>query len=141
MKMKEYILLLVILLTFGLGACEEKDPVTATDLAGSWFVNEVGGNYDGYYYEVKITVDPENSSRIFVSNFLNTANDPESTVLNYMLVARVEGNRLVVDPQQVDVVEIMNSTGYVNDKNQFRLDYRYALDNNSYLATAYFIRN
>lgn len=139
--MKRYILGLLAILTISFAACEEKDPVTAKDLSGKWFVNEVGGNYDGFYYEVSITADPDNPSRLFISNFLNTANDPESTVLNYMLLVRVEGNRLVVDPQQVDVVEIMNSTGYVNDKNQFRLDYRYSLDNNSYLATAYFIRN
>lgn len=132
-----YILVVISLLFFG---CEPKESVSASDLEGSWVVNEVGGEYDGYAYEVNITADPENSSRILIRNFLNTANDPETTILNYTLVVRVEGNRLVIDPQQVDVIEIMGSSGYVSDANQFRLDYRYSQDNSSFLATAYFIR-
>jgi hypothetical protein len=137
--MNKIALYLFLSATLLLTACDKTD-VAVTDLAGSWIINEVGGNYDGYAYEATVTVDPNNSGRIFVANFLNTASDPETTIRNYMLQVRVEGSRLIVDPQQVDVIEIKNSTGVVSNKDQFRLDYSYTMENNSYMATAYFIR-
>ncbi|MFB6340387.1 hypothetical protein ACE01N_04775 [Saccharicrinis sp. FJH2] len=137
--MNKITLYLLLLTTMLFTACDNTE-ILITDLEGSWIVNEVGGNYDGYAYEVTVTVDPNNSSRILIANFLNTANDPETTIQNYMLQVRVEGNRLIVDPQQVDVIEVKNSSGVVSDKDQFRLDYSYSMDNGSYTATAYFIR-
>ncbi|MFB6317686.1 hypothetical protein [Saccharicrinis sp. FJH54] len=137
--MNKIAIYLLLIMSLVMTSCE-KTVVDITELEGNWIVNEVGGYYDGYAYEVSISVDPNNAGRLLIANFLNTANDPETTIRNYMLQVRTEGSRMIVDPQQVDVIEIKNSNGVVSDKDQFRLDYSYTMDNSSYTATAYFIR-
>ena len=130
-----YILILTVLAAFS--ACEKTEEVSAEALVGTWSVLEENGNL----YEVTISVDPSANGRIRIANFLNLAQDPGTSIQDYMLLVKVEGSRLVVLPQQVDVVEILNSSGVVNSKNQFRLDYNYNVNGSLNSAIAYFTRN
>lgn len=122
------------------GSCEKSIQATPDELVGSWIVNEVNGAYDGLSYESMISVSPQRPGYILVANFLDTANDPETSIENFILSVKVEGNRLIVEPQTVDVVEILSSSGVISNQNQFRIEYNYRLDGGSYRATAYFFR-
>lgn len=135
--MKHKLLYILVLSILVFSACEKTEDVSAKELEGSWAVLEQNGDS----YEVTITVDPNVNGSIRIANFLNLAQDPETRIPNYMLFVKVEGSRLVVVPQQVNVVEILNSSGIVNSKDQFRLDYNYNVNGSLNNAVAYFTRN
>jgi hypothetical protein len=84
---------IAVLLLFLISSCEEarNDPDLAASLEGEWKVDESSSQYksrlQGEVYYVEISLSPEDSTTLYISNFYNV--NPDAQV-----VANLEGTRL-----------------------------------------------
>lgn len=137
MKSKLSIIFSVLLL---LVSCEKAEVQNATQLSGMWEVNEFDGLYDGLLYECGIQPDENRENYFYIRNFLDLISDPRTLDENYRLSVKIEGSRLIILPQSVGDVEILDGSGRVRSKNDFEISYRYLANGVTYNATAIFIR-
>jgi hypothetical protein len=138
MKKHLYISLIAIFL---FAACDKAEVQNAAQLAGKWEVNEFDGFYDGTLYECSIQADENREDYFFVNNFLDLISDPQNTDDNYRLRVKISGTRLIVQPQTVGDIEILDGTGSVKSENNFEIKYRYLTNGGgTFSATAIFIR-
>lgn len=133
-------ILIILTAFFLLAACEPKEEVAIQDLVGEWIVNETGDILETDTYECSVSIDWAGINSLLINNFLNLANDPDSQLRNFALSFKVEGNRIIVNPQQVGSVEIISGNGLVNDENQFKLNYNYRFSGVPYSGEALFFR-
>ena len=137
--MKKHLIFLLTFLLFE--ACDKSVIYNADQLSGKWEVNEFDGFYDGTLYECSIIADEISQDYFFINNFLDLISDPNNTDDNFRLRVKISGSRLVVQPQTVGDIEILDGSGSLKSENNFEIKYRYTTNGGgTFGATAIFIR-
>ena len=91
--------LFFILSTIVFSSCEELIlPSNTSQLQGTWKCEETHEEEGSSTYNVEIDIDESDSSIVYFYNFLNLENSPSVPV---SLKARVSGNRITINSQNI----------------------------------------
>ncbi len=131
--MKSFFKLFLTLLVFALLTGCEKNPVNPEDielLKGRWSVEEESEHFKSqqYTYEVTISISPQDSSRIIISNFYQLGTNAEA-------IGEVQGNRIQLLENQTisgygESYAVISGDGTITDDFQ-NINWSYSIDDGS----------